>query len=611
MEGLVGYASDEDSSNEHVELLSKPQAPSSSANPVFPVNAAASSSRSYFVPQIPVTSSTSVSSLVVVGDTIEKGSAVDPHMTNRRIHEMYAPLEGPAHPYKKAGIDDVTGMGTVQSTAIDDYTFKTEFQANESKRGGKSKLRTDDDERQVKKKAKRMDPKDRLKALDDVGDEYSDPWAKPANADEEEEKRKASLEAIAARKRAVEDMKEQEGEQEASRDVEQRMLRDQGIHFKDDENANAEWLEKKLSGGTAPPPLESGSHGAHLVNATSKFHGQERVDYQGRAWTHPPPGMKARDLTDSLESQASIAKKCVKKYVGHTQGVQCVEFLPGTGHLLLSAGLEGKCKVWDVCSDRNVKMTYHGHSRAVRSVSFSESGMKFLSSGFDRIVRLWDTETGQAVSTFSNKKMGYCVRFTPGTGDDGEFVVAASDNRLYQWDARSGEVVQEYNYHLKPVNSVTFYDGGKRFFSTSDDKKILCWEYGVPVPTKYIAEPDMYSIPACTLHPDQEHFAGQSMDNRIVTYSCQGDKVRALKKKTFVGHKTAGYACGISFSPNGQYVVSGDGVGLLHVWDWKNTKALRKFQAHDNGPCMDSAWHPLLPSTLATCGWDGVVKLWQ
>ena len=73
--------------------------------------------------------------------------------------------------------------------------------------------------------------------------------------------------------------------------------------------------------------------------------------------------------------------------------------------------------------------------------------------------------------------------------------------------------------------------------------------------TKYIADPDMYSIPTCTMHPSQECFAGQSMDNRVVIYTCKDPKVKINKKKSFHGHNTAGYACGISFSPNGQWQI--------------------------------------------------------
>ena len=41
--------------------------------------------------------------------------------------------------------------------------------------------------------------------------------------------------------------------------------------------------------------------------------------------------------------------------------------------------------------------------------------------------------------------------------------------------------MQEYDYHLAAVNTITFVDEGRRFVSTSDDKTIRVWEVGIPV----------------------------------------------------------------------------------------------------------------------------------
>ena len=99
----------------------------------------------------------------------------------------------------------------------------------------------------------------------------------------------------------------------------------------------------------------------------------------------------------------------------------------------------------------------------------------------------------------------------------------------------TGDLVQEYDYHLAAVNTITFVDEGRRFVSTSDDKTIRVWEFGIPVQIKYIADPGMHSVPAVTLHPNNQYFIGTSLDNQIVTYSAR-DKFRQNRKKVFKVH---------------------------------------------------------------------------
>ena len=215
----------------------------------------------------------------------------------------------------------------------------------------------------------------------------------------------------------------------------------------------------------------------------------------------------------------AIPKRCIHKWAGHRKGVQSIQLFPRLGHLLLSASLDSTVRVWDAhgSQGRRCMRSYEGHGAGVRDASWCSDGERFLSCSFDRHVRLWNTERGTCLGTFTTRKVPYCARFYP--RDENVFLCAMSDNKVVQYDARSGELTQTYDHHLAAVNTLTFVDGGRRFVTTSDDKKALVWEYNTPVPVKYISEPEMHSMPAVALHPSGRFWVGQSLDNKIATFA--------------------------------------------------------------------------------------------
>ena len=336
----------------------------------------------------------------------------------------------------------------------------------------------------------------------------------------------------------------------------------------------------------------------------SFFHGKSERDYAGRSWVEPRKGLKQDNDT------CYIPKRCIHTWSGHSKGTNAIRFFPGSGHLLLSAGLDAKVKIWDVGTTGKCMRTYLGHEKGVRDICFTNDGRKFLTTGYDKRIKLWDTETGQVVRTLSSGKMlGYCVKFHPDEDKQNLVLAGCSDKKIYQFDTETGDIVQEYNEHLGAVNSITFLDENRRFVSSSDDKSLRVWDFGIPVQIKYIADPTMHSMPSVCASPDGSHFVGQSLDNTIMVYSTK-ERFKINRKKTFKGHNNAGYACQVNFSPDGRFVFSGDGEGRCFFWDWKTTRIFRKMKCHQ-GVCMGAEWHPLEKSKVATCGWDGLIKYWD
>jgi len=335
----------------------------------------------------------------------------------------------------------------------------------------------------------------------------------------------------------------------------------------------------------------------------SVFHGKQEKDYQGRGWWEPPRERKP------IQETCYVPKRHMHTWKGHTKGVAAIRFFPVHGHLLLSASMDSTVKIWDVYGDKRCMRSYMGHSQAVRDICFSNDGTKFASCSWDKKMKLWDTETGKVLGTYSTGKVPLCVKIHPSENMQHVLLAGTSDNKVVEFDTNTGEQIQQYTEHMGAVNTITFIDDNRRFVTSSDDKTVRVWEYGIPVQIKYIAEPDMHSMPSIAVHPNQKWFVAQSLDNTVVTYSTK-DRFRMNRKKTFKGHRNSGYACQVNFSHDGQFLVSGDAEGRCYFWDWKTTRVFRSIKAHDN-VCVGCEWHPYESSKVATCGWDGLIKYWD
>lgn len=349
------------------------------------------------------------------------------------------------------------------------------------------------------------------------------------------------------------------------------------------------------------------------VNTTgiekTTFHGESMYDYQGRTYMHVPLDLDINLLKEPGQQECFVPKKRIHTWEGHSKTISAARFFPFSGHLMLSGSMDSKIKLWDVYHDRSLLRTYSGHSTGVRDITFTNDGRKFLSASYDRMIKLWDTETGQCISRFTTGKIPYVVKFNPDHDKQHEFLTGMSDKKIIQFDIKSGEIVQEYDHHLGAVNTITFIDENRRFITTSDDKSLRAWEYGIPVPIKYIAEPYMHSMPSVALHPSGKYVACQSLDNQIVVFSVI-DKFRQRRQKNFKGHSCAGYALEVNFSPDGRLLCSGDSGGYACFWDWKTCKMYKKFAAH-NGPLSTISFHPQETSKVVTGGWDGMIHYWD
>jgi len=325
-------------------------------------------------------------------------------------------------------------------------------------------------------------------------------------------------------------------------------------------------------------------------------------DYQGRTWIDPASGIKPGKDHDCF-----IPKKMLHNWAGHSKGVSVIRLAPDYGHLLLSGSHDNTVKIWEASGKRRLIQTWNAHEKGVKDVNFSHDRLKIISCGYDKHTRVFDTESGKCLGSYSKKQTPFCSVFYP--EDNNIFFVGQSDKKIIQWDMRTGKTVQEYGGHMGPVNTVTFIEENRRFVTTSDDKSIRVWEYGMGSEVKQIAEPHMHAIAHVSKSYDGNWLLCQSGDNQIIVYSIK-NQFKMQSKKVFKGHNTAGYGIGVTMSPDGKWVASGTSDGSLVFWDWKSTHIFKKLPAHSQ-VSVGCVWHPIEPSKVYSCSWDGTIKLWD
>lgn len=342
---------------------------------------------------------------------------------------------------------------------------------------------------------------------------------------------------------------------------------------------------------------------------TTIFHGSQKTDYLGRTYMHVPRDLDVNLTKEPGSQECYMPKRKIHTWSGHAGGTTALRFFPKSGHLLLSAGNDGKVKLWDVYHKRELLRSYMGHNRTVKDITFNNDGTQFLSGSYDKTVKLWDTETGKVIQRFNTHSIVNCVKFNPKPDLHHMMLAGLANKKIVQFDTRTAEVIQEYDHHLGGINSITFVDEDHRFMTTSDDKSVRVWDWEINVPIKFLADPEQHSMPAVRLHPSGKYVAAQSMDNSVVVIGAT-DRFRMNRKKRFTGYNCAGYKLEVDFSPDGKYLMSGDIYGHAVFWDWKSTQIKSKIKAHEK-PVLCIAAHPQEQSKVATSGLDAVIHYWD
>lgn len=245
------------------------------------------------------------------------------------------------------------------------------------------------------------------------------------------------------------------------------------------------------------------------------------------------------------------------------------------------------------------------------SIAYSPDGRHLASGGMDSVVRLWDTNTGQEISSFKGHHNWIrSVVYSP----NGKYVFSASggiqiegkskpgdDHTIRMWSVLTGQEVKRFEGHTQPIISIAISADGKYVVSGSADRTVRIWsvETGEVL---YRWDGEDNSLNAVTFSPDDQHVFMASSKGTVRFWDFQ----RNREVGRIAAHE--GRIWAIAIAPNRRLFVTGGGDGTAILWT-NRTKSVRSVCQHDD-VVTTVAFSPDSTRFL-TGSEDGTVRLWD
>ncbi|ERE85392.1 U5 small nuclear ribonucleoprotein [Cricetulus griseus] len=226
---------------------------------------------------------------------------------------------------------------------------------------------------------------------------------------------------------------------------------------------------------------------------------------------------------------------------GHEGEVYCCKFHPN-GSTLASSGFDRLILLWNVYGDCDNYATLKGHSGAVMELHYNTDG-RYLHACMS-VYYMY------AVQVEAKKR----------ASDPLMLFSASTDKTVAVWDSETGERVKRLKGHTSFVNSCYPARRGPQLVCTgSDDGTVKLWDIRKKAAIQTFQ--NTYQVLAVTFNDTSDQIISGGIDNDIKVWDLRQNKLTY----TMRGH--ADSVTGLSLSSEGSYLLSNAMDNTVRVWD--------------------------------------------
>jgi WD40 repeat protein len=242
--------------------------------------------------------------------------------------------------------------------------------------------------------------------------------------------------------------------------------------------------------------------------------------------------------------------------------------------------------------------TIQAHKRGVGSVRFSSDGKLIASAGGweDRLIRLWNSETGKELQSREGAGNGETVYFAA-ISPDGKSFAGVGAYQVTLWNATNGDEIRKFP-SLSQSRHMAFSPDGKHLLGSGPVVRLVNIATG-----DEIRSYGTQSAACVAFAADGKNVLAAVNDGTIGRVKVW-DTASGRELRTFTGHTS--YVNLVAVSPDGRHALS-KAKNEMKLWDIATCRETRSFEPPME-MCSDIAFSPDGKYVLAVAN---SVRIWE